>query len=431
MTSSKSRYLSFLSALVVVAVSVGMQALGAELVVNGDFEADTEDFIAWPGYVSNGGNPPDIPDWLGQGAGRGINPINDPDEPRGHAPFNNGENDTHFLLMQGTTTVEQDVSGFEVGQEYLLSLEYNARDCCGDFPQVEMMLGGEFIEDFPDPDLFVDAVVEPSNAEWWLYEMPFTADEETITLSITARPFDGGDATFIMDNISIMPLSAGPIPLAGDADLDKDFDQLDLVKVQVAAKYLTGEPATWGEGDWDASPDPNSSFDSPPVGDQLFNQRDIIAALAVDTYLKGPYAAVAKGGTAGDGQTSLRYDAGTGELSVDAPAGKELTSINITSAGSKFLGDKPAALDGAFDNFAADNVFKATFGGSFGSISFGNILPAAIPEDELSADLSAVGSLAGGGDLGDVDLIYVPEPSALILVVCGLLACCLRNRRRS
>jgi hypothetical protein len=54
-------------------------------------------------------------------------------------------------------------------------------------------------------------------------------------------------------------------------------------------------------------------------------------------------------------------------------------------------------LDGAFDNFAADNLFKATFGGSFGSISFGNVLAADLPRDQLLSDLSAVGSLAGGG----------------------------------
>ena len=41
----------------------------------------------------------------------------------------------------------------------------------------------------------------------------------------------------------------------------------------------------------------------------------------------------------------------TGELSVNAPVGKELTSINISSDGSKFIGEKPGILDGAFDNF--------------------------------------------------------------------------------
>jgi len=40
----------------------------------------------------------------------------------------------------------------------------------------------------------------------------------------------------------------------------------------------------------------------------------------------------------------------------------------------------------------------------------------------VSADLSAVGSLAGGGDLGQVDLIYIPEPASIALMLCGLLA---------
>ena len=42
---------------------------------------------------------------------------------------------------------------------------------------------------------------------------------------------------------------------AGDADMDLKFDQLDVVQVQIAAKYLTGQPATWGEGDWNGAPD--------------------------------------------------------------------------------------------------------------------------------------------------------------------------------
>lgn len=42
----------------------------------------------------------------------------------------------------------------------------------------------------------------------------------------------------------------------------------------------------------------------------------------------------------------------------------------------------------------------------------------------MTADLTAVGSLAGGGDLGVVDLVYVPEPTSrvlLSLVLFGLL----------
>ena len=229
----------------------------------------------------------------------------------------------------------------------------------------------------------------------------------------------------IMENgISI----GGPPALrAGDADQDLDFDQLDLVRVSVAGKYLTGQAATWGEGDWNTAP--GGEQGNPPTGDGQFNQLDIIAALNANIYLSGPYAAISTSGNRDDGQTSLVYDADTGELSVDAPAGKELTSINISSAGSLFTGDKPAVLDGAFDNFAADNVFKATFGGSFGSISFGNVLPDGLSEDAVSADLSAVGSLAGGGDLGDVDLVYIPEPASILLLVLGLMYVAVRVPR--
>ena len=79
----------------------------------------------------------------------------------------------------------------------------------------------------------------------------------------------------------------------GDADRDYDFDQLDLVQVQIANKYLTGAAATWGEGDWDGGP--GGSPDSPPVGDGLFNQLDIIAALNAGKYLTGPYRALVRG----------------------------------------------------------------------------------------------------------------------------------------
>lgn len=122
---------------------------------------------------------------------------------------------------------------------------------------------------------------------------------------------------------------AGPQLQAGDANQDLQFDQLDLVKVQIAAKYLTGRAATWGEGDWNAAP--GGTVGNPPPGDQRFDQLDIIAALAPGHYLAGPYAAVAPNGRTGDGQTSLAYDATAGNLSVDAPAGIELTSINIDS----------------------------------------------------------------------------------------------------
>ena len=214
---------------------------------------------------------------------------------------------------------------------------------------------------------------------------------------------------------------------AGDADQDLDFDQLDLVAVQIAGKYLTGQAATWGEGDWDNAP--GGEPGNPPVGDNLFNQLDIIQALNAGKYLTGPYAAISSGGVADDGQTSVIYNATTGELGVDAPAGTELTSINIDSASGIFTGDAAQNLGGSFDNDADNNIFKATFGSSFGSLSFGSVAQAGLSEQFLLDDLTVVGSLNGGGDLGNVDLIYIPEPSSICLLAVALLIFAVRGRR--
>jgi hypothetical protein len=216
--------------------------------------------------------------------------------------------------------------------------------------------------------------------------------------------------------------------LAGDANQDLAFDQLDLIQVQQAAKYLTGQPATWGQGDWNGAP--GGRVGMPPVGDGLFNQLDIVAALGAGTYLSGPYAAIIKGGHRGDAQTSIVYDAGTGELAVDAPAGQQLTSLNIDSAAGVFTGDAAANLGGSFDNDADNNIFKATFGSSFGSLSFGNVAQSGLSEQFVLNDLAAVGSLAGGGDLGNVDLIYIPEPAGAALLAVGIVALSLAMRWR-
>lgn len=208
---------------------------------------------------------------------------------------------------------------------------------------------------------------------------------------------------------------------AGDSDEDFDFDQLDLVKVQIAGKYLTGQPATWGDCDWDGAP--GGTPGTPPTGDGLFNQFDIIAAQIAGTYLTGPYAAT------GDGQTSIVYDPSTGELAVDAPSGVELTSLNIDSTAGIFVGESAQNLGGSFDNDADNSISKATFGGSFGSLSFGEIVQKGLSEAFVLGDLNVAGSLSGGGSLGDVDLVYVPEPSACILAAMSVIAMPFANRR--
>ncbi len=65
-----------------------------------------------------------------------------------------------------------------------------------------------------------------------------------------------------------------------------------------------------------------------------------------------------------------------------------------------------------------------------GSLSFGLVAQTGLSEEFVANDLTVVGSLAGGGDLGAVDLIYVPEPSTLVLLTLGLLGLVACGRRR-
>ena len=144
------------------------------------------------------------------------------------------------------------------------------------------------------------------------------------------------------------------------------------------------------------------------------------------------FSAIQPEGELGDGQTSVGYNADTGEVWVDAPAGTELTSISIDSSAHIFTADAAQNLGDSFDNSTEDNIFKATFGSTFGSLSFGNVAEPGLTEEFLLNDLAVIGSLAAGGELGQVDLVYVPEPSPwALLSVCllGLLVGGWRCRR--
>lgn len=59
----------------------------------------------------------------------------------------------------------------------------------------------------------------------------------------------------------------------GNATRDRRFDQLDIVQVLQAAKYLTGQPAMFEQGDWN--------------GNSVFDEMYIVAALQTGDYLQG------------------------------------------------------------------------------------------------------------------------------------------------
>jgi hypothetical protein len=68
--------------------------------------------------------------------------------------------------------------------------------------------------------------------------------------------------------------------IAGDANRDGRFDQLDVLNVLQAGKYLSGQSADWSEGDWN--------------GDGRFDQHDIVMALKGNDFLDLAYDARAR-----------------------------------------------------------------------------------------------------------------------------------------
>jgi thiol-disulfide isomerase/thioredoxin len=233
---------------------------------------------------------------------------------------------------------------------------------------------------------------------------------------------DSGYGVGAYENLRTIIDSVDRVPVlqAGDANQDLSFNQLDLLQVLAARKYATGQPATWGEGDWDGAP--GGSPGNPPGGNGVFDQRDVIAALSSRTFLTGPYAGIEESGDQDETFVAIGYEAATGQVWVNAPESIALTSVAIESAAGIFTADPAQNLDGDFDLDTDHTLFKAVFGTSFGTLRFGNVAQPGLSRQFLSDDLDVFGSLSRGGGLGEVDLVYVPvpEPSGLCLSAMGL-----------
>ncbi len=150
-----------------------------------------------------------------------------------------------------------------------------------------------------------------------------------------------------------------------------------------------------------------------PKLDRSFLQQDLtVAGTLADGSSLGPVDLVflrsLLRGEVGDGQTSIIYDANSGRVMVDAPRNRNLNAIFIQSADAVLTGQPARHLGGDYDVDADDNIFKATFGGDFGSLSFGRVAEPGLSEFFVRHDLAISGSRVGGGGLGNVDLIYIP-----------------------
>ena len=97
----------------------------------------------------------------------------------------------------------------------------------------------------------------------------------TGSVSVSLGDLDGdGDRDALVGSHRVANVIWTNVQLvAGDANRDGRFDQLDIIQVLEAGKYNTGEPADFSQGDFNR--------------DGVFDQLDIIAALQTGAYLQG------------------------------------------------------------------------------------------------------------------------------------------------
>lgn len=192
----------------------GVGSSFAATLLNGDFEANASDYITWPGYSGAGGNPAGPAGWTITG-GVGINPVNTADP--NPAPFNDGLNSGAFAFLQNSASLEQTVSDFVIGGQYELSVSFNARNCCGDFPIASVYLDDTLLASstmmFPDPGGVIPATLA-NGGIWYTANLPFIATSTSHTISFRAVPAGSpnGDASLLIDNVSIRTV---PEPATG------------------------------------------------------------------------------------------------------------------------------------------------------------------------------------------------------------------------
>jgi hypothetical protein len=196
--------------------------------------------------------------------------------------------------------------------------------------------------------------------------------------------------------------------VAGDANADFRFDEADLILVGQAAKFASGQPASWSQGDWNGAPGGTPEF--PPIGDGQFDQLDLDAAMTTGLYRLGQYNPTDDPPTSqleplgierARHEVVVSYQSSTGDVAITT-SGFHLTSIQLTSQQAQFS-QPTTAFDGPFDVSNPTDLFQFDPSGNL-IMEFGPVLPPELPWDVLLGDLLISGSRLGGGGLGSVRL---------------------------
>ena len=200
------KFISRFLPLIIAATAFGADSI---VVTNPSFQADN--FPIFPGY-RGGGNPAAITGWIGSGGinGNDRGGINGSDLGAGVPFADNGAmpDGTRVAFIQGAGSLSQTLSGFTIGGRYWAQVWMNARNCCGDQPQITVSLGGQ--------TLLPLTQLSPVGGTWpyYLANFAWTANATSALLSITSQAAAGGDASAVFDAVAVIKRGTSEVVIA-------------------------------------------------------------------------------------------------------------------------------------------------------------------------------------------------------------------------
>ena len=205
------------------------------------------------------------------------------------------------------------------------------------------------------------------------------------------------DGTVDREDLPVLITGLLRLPF-GDTNADREVTSRDVVIAFQAGTYGTGNFSSWTDGDWNIT--------------GLFDEMDLTSLSSAATYETTgtdiPGGSIATGGSIDDDKVTLIYNTYDGSLNVEVPPGVQLTTLEIVSSTGLFTGQKPATLNGFFglDVYKPTRLFKLDPAG-FTSADLSEVLSTLPSTTDLTSDLTVDGSRLGGGDLGQVDIMFI------------------------
>jgi hypothetical protein len=173
----------------------GHDGVDGTILVNG-----VTSFVVNPSFEATGTGPgvgyTAIQGWAG---GSGINATGQPFLDNGLLPDRE-----QVAFIQGTGLMSQTIAGLTAGQRYAVQFAYNVRNCCdGGTMAMALRVDGNELADVPE--VLAVGVGSPFH----FLNAAFTASGPTANLEIATTA--AGDATLLLDAISVVPQAAGEI----------------------------------------------------------------------------------------------------------------------------------------------------------------------------------------------------------------------------